>query len=116
MTRSARCRVLLLALLLLVGASGSAVAQASDASSSAKSAAPAPSGSLLQYSLPPDKLEKAYALYLVNGVLYFVAGLWSVVVLLLMLRTRFGVRLRTWAERVSRFRFVQTRQEESKPA
>jgi STE24 endopeptidase len=106
MSRSAWYPVLLLAVLLLA-ASGSAAAQGSGTDSPAATAAPTSSGSLLQYSLPPDKLEKAYALYLVNGVLYFVAGLWSVVVLLLMLRTRFGVRLRTWAERVSRFRFVQ---------
>jgi STE24 endopeptidase len=107
MSRSAWCRVLLLAVLLLLAASGSAAAQGADASAPAATASPTSSGVLLQYSLPPDKLEKAYALYLVNGVLYFVAGLWSVVVLLLMLRTRFGVRLRTWAERVSRFRLVQ---------
>ena len=106
MSRSAWYPVLLLAVLLLA-ASGSAAAQGSGTDSPPATAAPTSSGSLLQYSLPPDKLEKAYALYLVNGVLYFVAGLWSVVVLLLMLRTRFGVRLRTWAERVSRFRFVQ---------
>ncbi len=106
MSRSAWYPVLLLAVLLLA-ASGPAAAQGSGTDSPAATAAPTSSGSLLQYSLPPDKLEKAYALYLVNGVLYFVAGLWSVVVLLLMLRTRFGVRLRTWAERVSRFRFVQ---------
>lgn len=61
---------------------------------------------LLQYTLPPDKLEKAYALYLLNGALYFVTTAWSFLVLYLMLRTRFGVRLRNLAT-VSRFRVVQ---------
>ena len=61
---------------------------------------------LLQYTLPPDKLEKAYALYLLNGTLYFVTTAWSFLVLCLMLRTRFGVRLRNLAT-VSRFRVVQ---------
>jgi len=61
----------------------------------------------LHYSLPPDKLTKAYALYLLDGSLYFITTLWSFVVLWLMLRTRFGVRLRDWAERASRWRFVQ---------
>jgi STE24 endopeptidase len=61
---------------------------------------------LLQYTLPPDKLEKAYALYLLNGTLYFVTTAWSFLVLYLMLRTRFGVRLRNLAT-VSRFRVVQ---------
>jgi len=62
---------------------------------------------LLQYNLPPDKLQKAYALYLMNGTLYFVTAGWSLVVLYLMLRTRFGARLGDWAERASRFRVVQ---------
>src|SRR5271167_2921867 len=62
---------------------------------------------LLQYTLPPDKLRKAYALYLLTGTLYFVTTAWTFMVLYLMLRTRFGVRLRDWAERASRFRVVQ---------
>jgi STE24 endopeptidase len=62
---------------------------------------------LLQYSLPPDKLTKAYALYLLDGALYFVTTLWGFVVLWLMLRMHFGARLRDWADRLSRRRFVQ---------
>ncbi len=62
---------------------------------------------LLQYSLPPDKLTKAYALYLLDGTLYFVTTLWGFVVLWLMLRTRFGPHLRDWAERLSRRRIIQ---------
>ena len=62
---------------------------------------------LLQYTLPPDKLEKAYALYLLNGTLYFVTTVWSFLVLYLMLRTKFGVRLRNLATSLSRFRVVQ---------
>ena len=62
---------------------------------------------LLQYTLPPDKLEKAYALYLLNGTLYFVTTVWGLLVLYLMLRTKFGVRLRNLATRASRFQAVQ---------
>ena len=62
---------------------------------------------LLEYSLPPDKLTKAYALYLLDGTLYFITTFWSFVVLWLMLGTRFGAHLRAWAERASRRRFVQ---------
>jgi STE24 endopeptidase len=62
---------------------------------------------LLQYSLPPDKLAKAHALYLIDGSLYFVTSLWGFVVLWLMLQTRFGVMLGDWAQRTSRFRLVQ---------
>ena len=108
MTRALAARVLLVLTLLLSTALGIAAAQDQTPSTQPAAAAAADSSApLLQYSLPPDKLAKAYALYLVNGVLYFVAGLWSIVVLWLMLRSRFGVRLRSLAERVSRRRFLQ---------
>ncbi len=108
MTRSVAARVLLALTLLISTAVGIAVAQDQAPSTQpAATGATASAAPLLQYSLPPDKLAKAYALYLVNGVLYFAAGLWSIVVLCLMLRSRFGARLRNWAERVSRRRFVQ---------
>ncbi len=70
-------------------------------------ATPDSSRPLLQYTLPPDKLEKAYALYLLNGTLYCVTTAWSFLVLYLMLRTKFGVRLRNLATSLSRFRLVQ---------
>jgi len=60
-----------------------------------------------QYSLPPEKLAKAKALYTTSNVL-MVAGLfWSFVVLIAILGWRIGPRYRSWAESVSRFRFVQ---------
>jgi STE24 endopeptidase len=80
------------------------VAAQQDSPTAASSASP---NQLLQYTLPPDKLQKAYALYLLNGTLYFVTAAWILVVLYLMLRTRFGARLRDWAERASRFRVLQ---------
>jgi len=67
----------------------------------------ASSGPLLRYTLPPDKLTQAYALYRLDGTLYFITTIWSLVVLWLMLRTGFGTRLREWAGRASRRRFVQ---------
>jgi STE24 endopeptidase len=72
------------------------------ASSSQSSAQP-----LFRYSLPPDKLVKAHALYSVEVWMYFAATVWSMLVLGLMLFTSFGARLRNWVERISRFRFVQ---------
>jgi STE24 endopeptidase len=107
MTRKLYLFALMLAVLLLPVARGIAVAQSPSATSAIVGSASAPSGQLLQYSLPSDKLAKTYALYLVNGGLYFAAGFWSVVVLCLMLSARFGVRLRSWAEHMSRRRFVQ---------
>ena len=62
---------------------------------------------LLQYTLPPDKLQKAYALYLLNSTLYLVTTAWGLLVLYVMLRIRFGVWLRNLAERASRFRLLQ---------
>lgn len=107
MKRSLCLAAALFTALLLPAASRIVVAQNFSPSPVPAISTSAPSAQLLQYSLPPDKLAKAYALYLVNGVLYFAAGLWSVVILWLMLRARFGVRLRTWAEGASRRRFVQ---------
>jgi STE24 endopeptidase len=62
---------------------------------------------LLQYTLPPDKLEKAYALYLLNGTLYLATTAWWLLALYFMLRTRFGVWLRNLATTASRFRILQ---------
>jgi Zn-dependent protease with chaperone function len=93
----------LMVLLCVSGLPAAAIAQ-QDSPTAADTAG---SHHLLQYNLPPDKLEKAYALYLLTGTLYFVTTAWAFLILYLMLRTRFGVRLRGWAEQASRFRIVQ---------
>jgi len=62
---------------------------------------------LIHYSLPPDKLQQAYALYLVRGVLYFVTTVWGFLVLYGMLRLRFGASLRDLAVQASGWRVVQ---------
>ena len=92
----------LLALLLIGAPAGAQAPQPAGTSSVSQSA-----HTLLQYSLPPDKLTKAYALYLLHGTLYLVTTLWGLFVLWLMLRTRFGPRLRDLAQGISRRRFVQ---------
>ncbi len=97
----------LLVVCILPGLAIPAFSVAGPTPQSAPVTATVPSHPLLQYTLPPDKLEKAYALYLLNGTLYFVTTVWSFVVLYLMLRTRFGVRLRNLANTVSRFRVLQ---------
>src|SRR5271169_3647946 len=74
---------------------------------SPQASASAQPNALMQYTLPPDKLQKSYALYLIGGVLYFVSTAWGLVVLLAMLRMRFGAHLRDLALRVSRLRIVQ---------
>ena len=66
-----------------------------------------PPGGFLHYTLPPDKLAQAYALYRIHVSLYFITTLYVFLVLWLMLRTHFGPRLRDVAERVSRFWLVR---------
>lgn len=76
--------------------------------SQSQSANPTPPVSgLLHYTLPPDKLAQAYALYRIDVSLYFITTLYIFVVLWLMLRTHYGPRLRDFAERVSRFWLVR---------
>jgi Zn-dependent protease with chaperone function len=59
------------------------------------------------YTLPPDKLAKAHALYLIDVWLYFAATVYSFVILWLILRWRWVVRFSNLAERTSKSRFVQ---------
>jgi STE24 endopeptidase len=106
---TARCtRLLLLATLLAasIPASGT-TGPGGTPQLSASTATSADSQPRMQYSLPPDKLAKARALYLLNGTLYFITTVWAFLVFWIMLRARFGSRLRDWAERFSRRRFVQ---------
>jgi Zn-dependent protease with chaperone function len=90
----------------LLSAPGLLAAQNSQLPSGSASAS-ASARPLLQYSLPPDKLAQAYALYLLDGALYFVTAVWGFLVLWMMLRNRFGQRLGDLAQRVSRYRIVQ---------
>jgi Zn-dependent protease with chaperone function len=59
------------------------------------------------YTLPPDKLQKARALYLLEGRLTIINLVYGLAVLLLVLYSGIAARFRTWAEKISRFRFVQ---------
>src|SRR5580704_17933587 len=107
MTRSAAGRAQLILVLLLSAGSTMAVGQVPAADTRHVAEGTASYSPLMQYTLPPDKLAKAYALYLLDGSLYFITGIWAVVVLLIMLRSCFGARLRNWAEHVSHRRFLQ---------
>lgn len=62
---------------------------------------------LLHYTLPPEKLQQALALYRIDVGLSLVTTIYVVMILWLMLRTGFGVRLDGLARHVSRFRIVQ---------
>lgn len=57
--------------------------------------------------MPPDKLEKAHALYVVHTTLHFAESIYGIILILFVLRFRLGPRFRDLAERVTRIRFFQ---------
>ena len=60
-----------------------------------------------EYSLPPDKLAKAEALYTTRTVLYLFGMVFGIAVLLVLLKLRVAPAFRDLAERLSRNSFVQ---------
>ena len=65
------------------------------------------SAPITEYRLPPDKLEKAAALYTTALRLFFVGTFYGIAVLVGVLWLRVSARFRDLAERASRYRFVQ---------
>jgi STE24 endopeptidase len=59
------------------------------------------------YRLPPDKYRRAVAYSRARYRLYFASVAWELLILLVLVQRRVGVRLRDLAERVSRRRFLQ---------
>lgn len=59
------------------------------------------------YTLPPDKLEKAEALYKLDLKLAIFGTLYSWLVLLIVLYSGIAAKFRDWAESTSHWRFVQ---------
>ena len=60
-----------------------------------------------EYHLPPGKLQKAEALYRTGVVMHVAGTLYGFVVLALLVVSRVGVRLRSWAEAASSLRWMQ---------
>src|ERR1700727_1682192 len=60
-----------------------------------------------EYTLPPDKLAKAKALYDLRGKLRIIDTAYSLIVLLAILSLGVAAKYRDWAEKVSGNRFVQ---------
>lgn len=90
----------LIVLLVPFGASGQQSSSTSDTQFS-------PEPTVTQYTLPPDKLAQSTALYHTRITLLIAGSLWSLLVLLGILRWHVAARFRDWARAVSRFRFVQ---------
>src|SRR5215831_9310633 len=92
-------------LLVCAGATGQNPAPAS---TQALATSPTPTATpTTTYTLPPDKLEKSKALYDLRGKLRIIGTVWSFVVVLGVLYLGLGARYRNWAEKASRWTFVQ---------
>lgn len=70
-------------------------------------AANAKSGETTEYTLPPDKLAKSKALYDIDGRLRIIGTVWGFVVLLGILYLGMVAKFRDWAERASKYSFLQ---------
>jgi STE24 endopeptidase len=98
----------LIALVLIVnGTPCFSQAATSGPSPSAATSPVAPAVQTSVYTLPPDKLAKAKALYSIRVNLLLFGTIWSFVVLLALLYLGVAARYRDWAEEMSRNRFVQ---------
>jgi Zn-dependent protease with chaperone function len=75
--------------------------------STAVPSAPAQPASTQAYSLPPDKLAKAIRLSHIQLALEIIGSLWGLIVLWLLLATRWAAGLAAWAERLLPRRWLQ---------
>jgi len=80
---------------------------AASAASSVKSQANPAQPDVKAYALPPDLYKKAVNYSRAQYILYFVDFVWGVIVLLLVLAWKLAPKYRDWAERATKFRFVQ---------
>ncbi|MEW6321232.1 MAG: M48 family metallopeptidase [Acidobacteriota bacterium] len=77
------------------------------ATASSTAGQPADARPIAEYTLPPDTLEKAEALYYTGMAMFVVGNVYGLVLLVAILAGRVAPRLRDLAERASRRRFVQ---------
>ncbi len=77
------------------------------AAQTAATAATAPTPTQQAYTLPPAQLAKAISLSRIRDILDIVGSLWGIAVLWLLLATRAAAGLESWAQRVTRSRWLQ---------
>jgi STE24 endopeptidase len=96
-------------LVFLLRAPGQETAPAPAPTASSAQAGPAgqATGPTTAYTLPPDKFEKAKALYHLHGWLRIIGIVWGLIVLLALLYGGVVARYRDWAERLAKNSFVQ---------
>ena len=102
----------LLASLLLLVLSFSLIpikthAQSPAASPSPSAAQSAPQTPTTEYTLPPDKLAKSKALYDLHVKMLIVGTIYGLVVLLVILYLGIVARFRDWAEKATKYSFLQ---------
>jgi Zn-dependent protease with chaperone function len=98
---------LLCCLLFLFSAAGQGAASPPSSPAAQATPASAPSAPTTAYTLPPDKFEKAKALYALRVRMLIVGTVWSLVVVLGILYLGVVARYRDWAERFSKYSFFQ---------
>lgn len=67
----------------------------------------APVKEVTEYTLPPGKLAKSKALYDISGRLRIIGTIWGFVVLLGVLYLGVVARFRDWAEKATKYTFIQ---------
>jgi Zn-dependent protease with chaperone function len=82
-------------------------AQPAPSQPAAAQSAAAPANPQQAYTLPPSKLAKAIALSRIRNILEIAGGLWGLAVLWLLLASRAVAGLESWAQRISRRRWLQ---------
>jgi Zn-dependent protease with chaperone function len=101
------CALSLVCCLLPLASTGAQDATPALASPAVESTPLPSAGPTLAYTLPPDKLAKAKALYELRGRLRIIGTAWSLVVLLVILYFGVMARYRDWAELAAKSSFVQ---------
>ncbi|HWF04065.1 MAG TPA: M48 family metallopeptidase [Candidatus Angelobacter sp.] len=100
----------LILLVLCLGVAPHSVNAQTPAAAAPAATTAAPSSTATQtteYTLPPDKLAKAKALYELRGKLRIIDTAYSLIILLAILSLGIAAKYRDWAEKVSGNRFVQ---------
>jgi STE24 endopeptidase len=94
-------------LLPFLSSSGQSAARVQASANVQATPTPASSGPTSAYTLPPDKLAKSRALYILGGKLLILRSIYSFVLLLALLHFGIVAKYRDWAEKASAKRFVQ---------
>jgi STE24 endopeptidase len=103
--------VLAILLMLVVPMAPQLSAQSAPTSATAESAseqAQSAAAPVTSYTLPPDLYAKAHHLGKIEFWGEFVSFIYSVIILLIVLRSRLAPKFRDWAERAGKNRFVQS--------